>query len=148
MGVHGSVHSPVAIGVHFPIGSIRKREAITGPPAKVAGVVPVDGATYIQLDQVVIWARPAMAQSYDVYIGPNAGALVKVGDGQAARLYVPTLALDSTYYIRIDSKNTFGTTTGDVTSFSTWASADIAFSDDGITPATDDNGDYVETPDT
>lgn len=122
-------------------------EAITGPPAKVSGVYPADAATNLQLDVVITWDRPAMAQLYDVWIGPNAGALVKVGDAQAARAYVPTLALDSTYYIRIDSSNTEGTTTGDVTSFSTWASADIAFSDDGITPATDDYGGYIETPD-
>ena len=85
-----------------------------------------------------------MAQSYDVWIGPNAGALVQVSNDQAARSYVPTLALDSTYYLRIDSVNTLGTTTGDVTSFSTWASADILL-DENDNPITDENGEYIET---
>jgi lysophospholipase L1-like esterase len=85
-----------------------------------------------------------MAQSYDVWIGPNAGALVQVGNDQSARSYVPTMALDSTYCIRIDSKNTFGTTTGDVTRFSTWASADIQLDSEG-NPVTDSEGSYIAT---
>lgn len=123
----------------------RRSEEITGPPAKVSGVSPANEAIHIQLDQVITWARPAMAQWYDVYIGETALTLVKVGDAQAARSYVPTLALDTTYYIRIDSGNSEGTTTGDVTSFSTWASDDILTDGDGV-PVTDQNGEYIETP--
>lgn len=119
-------------------------EKITGPPGKVAGIIPIDGSIHIQLDQVISWSRPAMAQWYDVYIGETALTLVKVGDAQAARSFVPTLALDSTYYIRIDSGNSEGTTTGDVTSFSTWAEADIETDELG-TPLTDERGQYLET---
>ena len=85
-----------------------------------------------------------MAQWYDVYIGATAETLVKVGDAQLARTFVPTLALDSTYYLRIDAGNIIGTTTGDVTSFSTWASANILL-DENDNPITDENGEYIET---
>ena len=85
-----------------------------------------------------------MAQSYDVYIGATADTLSLVSDGQLARVYAPTLALDSTYYFRVDSVNSLGTTTGDVLSFSTWSINDILTDGDGI-PVTDGNGEYIET---
>jgi hypothetical protein len=136
-------------GLHFGFGGsftgAGKYEAITAAPGKVAGVVPADTATHIQLDQVISWNRPAMAQTYDVWLGATAGTLVKVSSAQAARSYVPTLALDSTYYLRIDSTNTFGTTTGDVISFSTWYADDILTDGDGV-PVTDQDGVYIETP--
>lgn len=131
----------------------RQSEIVTGPPSKVSTInlvrtgysVAAANATNQQLDVSVQWARPSMAQSYDVYIGPNSGALVLVSDNQSARVYVPTLALDSTYYMRIDSVNTEGTTTGDVFSFSTWASSDIQLDEPGGNPVTDDQGNYIDT---
>lgn len=85
-----------------------------------------------------------MAQRYDVYIGATAETIALVSDDQLARAYVPTLALDSTYFLRIDSVNTIGTTTGDVVSFSTWSIEDILTDGDGV-PVTDGNGEYIET---
>ena len=129
-----------------------RREEITGSPAKVSAVnlvrtgytVPAADATNQQLDVSVQWARPSMAQSYDVLIGPSAGAMVKdEGSPQTARVFVPTLALDSTYYMRIDAVNSLGTTTGDVFSFSTWASADIWTDEATGVPWTDDDGNYI-----
>jgi len=123
----------------------KRRETITGVPAKVSGIIPINLSTNIQLDQVITWNRPSMAQSYDVYIGPNAGALIKDENSpQLARSFSPTLALDSTYYIRIDSKNTYGTTTGDVTSFSTWDSASIQLDEPDGNPVTDSEGNYID----
>lgn len=88
-----------------------------------------------------------MARSYDVYFGTSAGSIALVSNDQAARAYVPTgLELDSTYYFRIDSVNEFGTTTGDVCSFSTWAAVDILLDESG-SPITDENGEYIETID-
>lgn len=121
-----------------------RAEAITAAPAKVSGVYPADAATNLQLDTVITWDRPAMAQWYDVYIGATAETLVKVGDAQLARTFVPTLALDSTYYLQINSGNSIGLTPGDVTSFSTWASANILL-DENDNPITDENGEYIET---
>ena len=99
-----------------------KPEEITSPPAKVSIVSPANGAINQQLDIYLSWAKPPMARRYDVYFGSTAGTIALVSEDQTARAYVPTgLALDSTYYFRIDSVNEFGTTTGDVCSFSTWA---------------------------
>ena len=56
---------------------------------------------------------------------------------------MPTLAFGETYYWRVDAKNTIGTTTGDVLSFSTWAEADIWTDGDG-NPWTDQDGNYIE----
>lgn len=138
-------------GLRMRLMRMGRAETITGPPAKVSTInlvrgsysVAASGATNQQLDVSVQWARPAMAQRYDVYIGPSAESLVLVSDNQSARVYVPTLALDSTYYMRIDAVNSLGTTTGDVFSFSTWASADIETTDAGI-PVTSSDGEYVE----
>ena len=137
----------------FRFGFKRRRVSITAAPAKVASIVltrgsysvAASGATNQQLDVVVEWPRPAMAQRYDVYIGATAETIALVSDDQVARAYVPTLALDSSYFLRIDSVNTLGTTTGDVVSFSTWASDDIWTDDDGV-PWTDGDGNYIEHP--
>lgn len=128
----------------------RKAESITGPPVKISAAtlfrgaysVSADGATNQQLDVSIQWARPSMAKWYDVYLDTVNPPVVKVSDNQAARVYVPTLALDTTYYLRIDAANALGSTTGDVLSFSTWASEDIWTDDDGA-PWTDGEGNYI-----
>ena len=132
--------APQFINPHRP-------EQITEPPAKVSIVSPANGAVNQQLDVYLSWAKPPMARRYDVYFGSTAGTIALVSEDQTARAYVPTgLALDSTYYFRIDSVNEFGTTTGDVCSFSTWAAADVLLDESG-NPITDENGEYIETID-
>ena len=127
--------------------SPHRPEQITGPPAKVSAVSPTNGAVNQQLDVYLSWIKPSMARRYDVYFGSTAGTIALVSEDQTARAYVPTgLALDSTYYFRIDSVNEFGTTTGDVCSFSTWAAADVLLDESG-NPITDENGEYIETID-
>lgn len=149
------ISSAIPDGISHAISAAvggRTVEKITGPPAKVSGILLVrggysiaaDGATNQQLDVSVQWPRPSMAQRYDVYIGASAETLVLDSEDQTARVYVPTMELDSTYYMRIDSVNTEGTTQGDVFSFSTWSVDDILTDGDG-TPVTDQNGDYIET---
>lgn len=129
----------------FRFGFSRKRaEQITSAPANVSGVSPADGSTNLQLDITISWNRPSMAKWYDVYFGETAETLALVSDGQLARTYAPTLALDKTYYLRIDAGNSLGTTTGDVVSFSTWASTDIETDELGA-PLTDETGKYIET---
>ena len=125
--------------------SPHRPEQITSPPAKVSIVSPANGAVNQQLDIYLSWAKPSMARRYDVYFGSTAGTIALVSEDQTARVYVPTgLALDSTYYFRIDAVNEFGTTAGDVCSFSTWAAVDILLDESGI-PITDENGEYIET---
>lgn len=129
----------------FRFGFKRKKaEPITGPPVKVSSVIPTNGSVNIQLDQVISWLRPSMAKWYDVYLDTVNPPLVKVSDNQTARVYVPTLALDTTYYVRIDAANALGSTPGDVVSFSTWSADDILTDGDG-NPVTDQKGEYIET---
>ena len=128
-------------------------EAITGPPTKVSAAtlvrgaysVSADGATNQQLDVSIQWARPAQARWYDVYLDTVDPPVTRVSDDQAARVFVPTLALDTTYYLRIDAANALGSTEGDVLSFSTWASTDIQLDEPGGYPVTDSNGEYIDT---
>ena len=150
-GVSSPIPSPVADTISAPISRRRYAEQITSAPAKVASIVltrgsysvAASGATNQQLDVVVEWPRPSMAQRYDVYIGATAETIALVSDNQLARAYVPTLALDSTYYFRIDAVNDLGTTAGDVCSFSTWAAADIWTDKQTGIPWTDDYGNYI-----
>ena len=144
-GISSPITAPVADIVAAPISRIRYAEKITGPPAKVSTISPAHGAVNQQLDVYLSWAKPSMARRYDVYFGSTADTLTMVSEDQTARAYVPTgLALDSTYYFRIDAVNEFGATAGDVCSFSTWAAGDILTDENG-TPITDENGEYIET---
>lgn len=124
----------------------RRAEQITAPPAKVTTTNPANGTVNLQLDAVISWARSSMAQSYNVYFGEDPENFGDPKQSTSARTYVPgeLLALDGTYYFRIDSINSEGTTTGDVVSFSTWSADDILTLDDGITPRTTDTGEYIE----
>ena len=118
---------------------------ITAAPAKAHNLTPADEAIHIQLDQVLAWASDSQAQAYDVYFGTVTPPVDLVSEDQAAPLYVPNLALDTTYYWQVDAKNTIGTTAGDILSFSTWSADDILTDQDG-NPVTDQNGYYVEAP--
>ena len=119
-----------------------RREVIDSPPDKVTTITPSNLSVNLQLDQTISWGRSLRAQSYDVHLGATTETLVLVSDGQVSRVFVPTLALDTTYYLRIDSVNTLGTTTGDVISFSTWNADDIWTDQDGV-PWTDQDGIYI-----
>ena len=146
-GISSPIIAPVADTVYAPVAKHRHAEAITGPPAKVSVVSPANGAVNQQLDVYLSWAKPSMARRYDVYFGATAGTIALVSEDQTARVKeLPGLALDSTYYFRIDSVNELGTTAGDVCSFSTWAAADVLLDESG-NPITDENGEYIETID-
>ena len=99
----------------------------------VAGPIPVDGATNVPIDQQLRWLS-AGATSYDVYFGTSNPPVYKTNQvgtsynpnppgytaNQAGITYNPgQLAYSTTYYWRIDSKNSVRTTRGDVWSFTT-----------------------------
>lgn len=143
-GITSPIIAPVADIVAAPISRSRYAEKITGPPSKVSITSPANGAVNQQLDVYMSWSKPAMAQRYDVYFGSTAGTLALASNDQTARAYVPSgLALDSTYYFRIDAVNDLGTTAGDVCSFSTWAADDIWTDEQTGIPWTDDYGNYI-----
>ena len=123
------------------------RRQVTEAPLKAHTLVPADAAVHIQLDQVLSWSSNWQAQTYDVYLDTVTPPVTKVAADQRARSFVPTLALGETYYWRVDAKNTIGTTTGDVLSFSTWAETDIWTDGDG-NPWTDQDGNYIEHTET
>ena len=123
------------------------RRQVTAAPLKAHTLSPADEAVHIQLDQVLSWRSDWQAQTYDVYLDTVTPPVTKVAADQRARSFVPTLALGETYYWRVDAKNTIGTTTGDVLSFSTWAETDIWTDGDG-NPWTDQDGSYIEYTET
>jgi len=91
------------------------------PPSKAINPSPGNGSTN-QLPTVDLsWSNGGGATSYDVYFGTDTtpdSSEFKVN--QTGISYDPgTLSYNTTYYWRIDAKNSSGTTTGDVWSFTT-----------------------------
>jgi len=94
------------------------------PPLKVTTPDPVNSAPDIPLDQVLSWVAGAGgADSYDVYFGTNPDPSGDFKGNQPGLTYDPPGDLEGgqTYYWRIDAKNAYGTTTGDVWEFTTVA---------------------------
>jgi hypothetical protein len=97
-----------------------------GAPAQASGASPADGAGNISLQASTSWSDTGTcAQSYNVYFGTtNPPPFVA---SQTTAHYNPgTLLPQTTYYWRIDTKNYFGTTTGNVWKFKTGFAAGIA----------------------
>ncbi|MCX7704194.1 MAG: hypothetical protein N2234_08905, partial [Planctomycetota bacterium] len=100
----------------------------TSAPDKVTDPHPADGATNVEISQILWWEAAKRATSYDVYIGTNQAAVENATTtspeykgNQSGVIYDPVgnFFYQTTYYWRIDSKNGIGTTKGDVWSFTT-----------------------------
>ena len=92
-------------------------------PGKATNPSPSHQATGVSVDADLSWTAGSGATSHDVYCGtddsPDAG---EFKGNQAQTTYNPgTMDANTTYYWRIDEKNQYGTTTGDVWSFTTAA---------------------------
>ncbi len=92
-----------------------------GIPAKTANPTPAHGATNQPINGNLSWSGGDGATSYDVYFGtdstPDSGEFKR---NQTTRVYHPgILQNNTTFYWRIDAKNTQGTTRGDVWRFTT-----------------------------
>ena len=88
------------------------------PPVQITSPNPVNSTTDASITQQLSWLVATGATSYDVYFGTTSPGQFKVN--QAGTSYNPgTLNYSTTYYWRIDSKNSAGTTTGTVWSFTT-----------------------------
>jgi hypothetical protein len=99
----------------------------TPPPSKATNPNPANGATTQSITTDLGWSNGGGATSYDVYFGtdPTPDETEFKGN-QAGTTYDPgTLAYDTTYYWRIDAKNSGGTTTGDVWNFRTEIQTDV-----------------------
>lgn len=99
----------------------RVAELTPGPPVKVSGVVPINDAVNVQIDHTITWGRSSRAKWYDVYLDTDNPPTTKVSDNQTERSFVPTLALDTTYYLKINAANALGEAVGDVVTFTTVA---------------------------
>jgi hypothetical protein len=93
-------------------------------PAQASGAIPANAATNVAIPTALSWSPVVCAQSHDVYFGTaNPPVFIR---NQTTIGYNPgTLSPHTTYYWRIDEKNYSGTTTGNVWSFTTNASAGI-----------------------
>jgi len=96
-------------------------------PAKATNPSPADAVTDVTLDQATIsWEDGGRADTFDVYYGQDAGSLIKVADAQAETsftisdiIYGAPFDYQVSRAWRIDAINEYGTTTGDVWTFTT-----------------------------
>jgi hypothetical protein len=102
------------------------------PPGKATNPNPVDGATNVDLNINISWTAGSGATSHLVYFGTSSPGTYR-GE-QTGTSYDPpeTLSSNTIYYWRIDEKNSGGTTTGEVWSFTTTASAPVVLLQDGF----------------
>lgn len=91
------------------------------PPSTAINPAPANNAIHQLLNSTLSWADGGGALSYDVYFGTVTPPTVTEFKGnQAGTTFDPSaLSIDTTYYWRIDSVNTEGTTTGVIWSFNT-----------------------------
>jgi len=88
------------------------------PPTKATNPNPPDGATNVSTIPTLSWTSGTDAESHDVYFGTNNPPAFQ--GNQTEETFSPAELNEGTvYYWRIDEKNNFGTTTGDVWSFTT-----------------------------
>jgi len=89
-------------------------------PAKVTNPSPVDAAENQRLNVASIsWDASAIADTYDVYFTGYLAPVSVAQEGVTCNVPGIPLEYDHTYYWRVDAVNEFGTTTGDVWSFTT-----------------------------
>jgi hypothetical protein len=92
----------------------------TNPPEKATSPDPANNQANVATDKTLSWSDGGNADSFDVYFGTSSPGTFQ--GNQAGTNFDPgTLDPEQTYFWRIDSKNTNGTTTGDVWQFTTRA---------------------------
>lgn len=93
-------------------------------PGKATSPSPANGTTGVNVTTGLSWSAGSGASSHDVYFGtnPNPGAAEFQGNQLATTFDPGPLLVGVTYTWRIDEVNQYGTTIGDVWSYSTQAS--------------------------
>ncbi|UCF00069.1 MAG: hypothetical protein JSV82_03105, partial [Planctomycetota bacterium] len=104
-----------------------QQEAI--PPGQASNPDPADDENNVSISTDLSWTPGSNTLSHDVYFGTNfnnvndANTTITLGvfkGNQDTNTYDPcTLSYNTTYYWRIDERNTYGTTKGNVWSFTT-----------------------------
>jgi len=96
-------------------------------PSQAGSPSPADGATDVATPVTLSWSAVG-ASSYDVYVGSSLASVQSATPAtagifrgnQTTTTHVPSgITLSSTFFWRIDARNTAGTTTGAVWSFTT-----------------------------
>ena len=103
------------------------RFTVIGAPAQATGPSPFNGAVDASQSPTLTWSASDGAATYDVYFGTNMANVLNATTAdtefqgnQASRSFAPgMLSANTTYYWRIDAKNSAGTTKGAVWSFTT-----------------------------
>jgi hypothetical protein len=96
---------------------------------KASNPHPADGAINIDPNTVLSWSPGKDADSHDVYLGTNYDDVNDAdtnspeykGNCDVNSFDPCGLGLDTTFYWRIDERNSSGTAKGDIWSFATWA---------------------------
>ncbi|MFC2129406.1 sulfatase-like hydrolase/transferase [Bacteroidota bacterium] len=86
------------------------------PPLRAHTPSPLNGAADADLTQILKWTSEYKATSHDIYFGTN-NPPPFIGNQDTLDFNPGTLESNTTYYWRIDEKNSNGTTSGDVWSF-------------------------------
>jgi hypothetical protein len=97
------------------------------PPTKATDPTASNLATNVSITPVLSWNSGLNDSSHDVYFGtdPTPDADEFQGNQMDNTFRPGTLSVNTTYYWRIDEKNVFGTTAGDVWSFTTRGAASV-----------------------
>ena len=89
-------------------------------PQGLSSPSPADGATGVATNATLTWSAPG-ATSYDISFGTT-NPPPQVTSGSATALYTPpTMATSTVYFWQVVARNSDGTTTGPVWSFTTWS---------------------------
>ncbi len=95
-------------------------------PGAASSPSPADSATDVTTTTDLSWTAGSDATSHDVYFGTSSPGTFQGNQG-GTTFDTGTMTADTTYYWRIDEKNSSGTTTGTVWSFTTATSAGGTF---------------------
>jgi hypothetical protein len=99
-------------------GTVWSFTTVPPPPGQASNPVPASAATYVGATTDISWTAGAGATSHDVYFGTTNPPTFRVN--QTGTTYdTGTMANNTTYYWRIDEKNSGSTVTGVVWSFTT-----------------------------
>ncbi|MDI6788435.1 MAG: right-handed parallel beta-helix repeat-containing protein, partial [Planctomycetota bacterium] len=100
-------------------GNIWSFTTQVAPPAQVSSPTPANGAPNVVTTTQLSWASATGADSYDVYFAISTTGWTPVTNTTLLTYQPINLSYSTLYYWRIDSRNTGGTTIGNVWSFTT-----------------------------
>jgi hypothetical protein len=105
------------------------------PPGQATNPNPANSATNVSITTDLSWTAGSGATSHDVYFGTTSPGTFQ-GNQAGTTFDTGTMANGTTYYWRIDEKNSSGTTTGTVWSFTTAAAGSPPGQASSPSPAT------------